>query len=192
MVTTEPGPPRARHGHLLHLRTKPRGHRSAGTAWLRPRLVLVTWRGVPLTPGPPFSKAILPPTERKSRGTVPACLVLGAKEQGDGGVRSAGDLLGRRLRGGHGADCTLAACVSCTSLAEDGPGRDPVLAGRVLWPGGSHCRCLGLESMPLGAPPRKSLLSELVGAPQSIGEPRSSLKHKEHGSHSYHYTVAPA
>ena len=146
MVTTEPSPPRARHGHLLHLHSKPRGHRSAGTAWLCPRLVLVSWEGVPLTPGPPFSKAILPPTEIKSRGTVPACLVLGAKEQGDGGVQSAG-ALGRRLRGGHGADCTLAACVSCTALAEDGPGRDPVLAGRVLWLGGSHYGCLGLEPL---------------------------------------------
>lgn len=45
----------------------------------------MTW-AVPLALDPPFSKAILPLTKRKSNGTVTTYLVLGVKEECDGAV----------------------------------------------------------------------------------------------------------
>lgn len=144
--------------------------------------------GVPLTAGPPFSKAILPLPERKLRGTVPTYSALRAKKQSDRGVRSAGNLSGMRLRGGHGADCTLATQPVLHIPAEDGPGRDPGTGRRGARPGLGLLTAAGwdwspspTESMPLGALPGKSLVSEVVWAPQSVGEPRCGLRYKDTG-----------
>lgn len=65
-------------------------------------------------------------------------------------------------------------------------------AGSAPWPGlliaaGWDRSPSPTESMPLGALPGKSLISEVVWAPQSVGEPRRSLRYKDTG----HTRVTP-
>ena len=114
------------------------------------------------------------------------------KEQSDGGVRSAGNLPGRCLRGGHGADCTLAAQPVLHIPAEDGPAHDPGTGRACALAWGFSLRLAGT-----GAPHRRNLCPlgpcpARVSSQKSCGLHRASVNHAvvsgtrtqvTHGSH---------